>query len=60
MWLQAVTALEWTKLTGASGSTLTTTQLTKAIQSYLDMQSAAPPQSNAPLSAQGIGRFEAD
>jgi hypothetical protein len=60
MWLQAVTALEWTKLTGASGSTLTTTQLTKAIQSYLDMQSAAPPQSNAPLSAQGIGHFEAD
>jgi hypothetical protein len=58
--LEAITALEWTKLTGASGGALTTTQLTMAIQNYLDTQSTAPPQSKTALSALGIGHFEAD
>jgi hypothetical protein len=45
---KAVTADEWKLLTGGSGGPLSASQLTKAIQSYLDGQGTAQPQTTTP------------
>ena len=46
---EAITSLEWARLAGSAGGTMTTAQLTNAIQSYLNTQSTMPPQSNTPM-----------
>jgi hypothetical protein len=45
---KAVTADEWKLLIGGSGGPLSASQLTKAIQSYLDGQGTAQPQTTTP------------